>query len=173
MNAVSDNRQNRDQPAVSVVSMTTTTTTFRLLPIPSDVLEPARVDEDAVRVVAIGGEPVRCCRRDAMAGEALLLTAFAPPLPGPPSPYQETGAIFTHETACAGPVDDRYPADWFGRPQVLRAYDERGWIHPATRVHDGTEPEKALTAVLAEPGVVEVHSRNVAYGCWMFTAVRD
>ena len=44
----------------------------------------------------------------------------------------------------------------------------RGWIHPATRVHDGSDPEAAIAAVLGEPGVVEVHSRNVAYGCFMF-----
>jgi hypothetical protein len=35
-------------------------------------------------------------------------------------------------------------------------------------VHDGTDPEAALAAVLAAPGVVEVHSRNIAYGCYMF-----
>ena len=52
-----------------------------------------------------------------------------------------------------------------------RTHDERGWIHPATRVHDGTDPERELAEVLAAPGVVEVHSRNVAYGCWMFAAV--
>jgi hypothetical protein len=52
---------------------------------------------------------------------------------------------------------------------VLRAYDERGWIHPATRLHDGSDPESAIAAVLAQPGVVRVHSRNVAYGCYMFT----
>ena len=51
---------------------------------------------------------------------------------------------------------------------MLRAYDNRGWIHPATRVHDGSDPEAAIAAVLAEPGVVEVHSRNIAYGCFMF-----
>jgi hypothetical protein len=38
-------------------------------------------------------------------------------------------------------------------------------------VHDGSDPDTAVAAVLAEPGVVEVHSRNVAYGCYMF-AVR-
>jgi hypothetical protein len=53
---------------------------------------------------------------------------------------------------------------------VLRAYDDRGWIHPATRTHDGTEPERVLAEVLAEPGVVEVHSRNIGYGCFMFAA---
>ena len=77
-----------------------------------------------------------------------------------------------HSGTCTGPGSSPgYPADWRGRPQVLRAYDERGWIHPATRVHDGTDPERELTEVLATPGVVEVHSRNVAYGCWMFAAV--
>ena len=71
----------------------------------------------------------------------------------------------------AGPTE-RYPEAWRGRPQVLRAYDGRGFIHPATRVHDGTEPERAIAEVLAQPGVVEVHSRNVAYGCYMFSVVR-
>ena len=35
-------------------------------------------------------------------------------------------------------------------------------------MHDGTDPEAALATVLAAPGVVEVHSRNIAYGCYMF-----
>ena len=123
-------------------------------------------------VTAGGGEPVRCCRADARAGEALLLLAFRPPLPRDDSPYQEVGAVYVHAETCAGPgPSDAYPADWRRRPQVLRAYDERGWIHPATRVHEGTDPERELAEVLATPGVVEVHSRNVAYGCWMFAAV--
>ncbi|MFC6342027.1 DUF1203 domain-containing protein, partial [Nocardioides hankookensis] len=64
-------------------------------------------------------------------------------------------------------------ADWAHKPQVLRAYGERGWIHPATRVHDGADPAASLAAVLAEPGVVLVHSRNLAYGCYMFAATPD
>jgi hypothetical protein len=124
-----------------------------------------------VRVVAAGGEPVRCCLRDAGPGELLLLFGYEPPLPA--SPYREVGAVFAHAEPCAGPVTtSEYPSDWFGRPQVLRAYDARGWIHPATRVHDGRGPEAALAEVLREHGVVQVHSRNVAYGCWMFTASR-
>ncbi len=157
---------------------TTTTTTFRLLPMPAEVLEDARAGlPDAwgrapVPVTAGGGEPVRCCRTDAGAGEELLLVAFRPPLPRDDSPYEEVGAVYVHAVTCAGPGPSAgYPADWRGRPQVLRAYDERGWIHPATRVHDGTHAERELAEVLATPGVVEVHSRNVAYGCWMFAAV--
>jgi hypothetical protein len=122
------------------------------------------------RVTATGGEPLRCCLRDAAAGEELILFGYEPPLP--PSPYREVGAVFAHAGPCAGPDPaSAYPQAWRGRRQVLRAYDERGWIHPATRVHDGSDPEGAIAAVLAEPGVVEVHSRNVAYGCYMFTAV--
>lgn len=158
---------------------TMTTTTFRLLPMPREVLERARAgqpdawDRAPVPVTAGGGEPVRCCRTDARDGEALLLLAFRPQLPRDDSPYQEVGAVYVHAATCAGPgPSDVYPVDWLPRPQVLRAYDERGWIHPATRVHDGTDPERELADVLAEPGVVEVHSRNVAYGCWMFAAVR-
>jgi hypothetical protein len=156
----------------------TTPTTFRLHAFPAAVLAAARAGEpDAwgrppVPVVAAGGEPVRCCRRDAAAGEPLLLLAFRPELPGVGSPYQEVGAVYVHAGTCpAEPDPTTYPAAWRGRPQVLRAYDERGWIHPASRTHDGTDPERALAKVLATDGVVEVHSRNVVYGCWMFTAL--
>jgi hypothetical protein len=120
------------------------------------------------RMTAGGGEPLRCCLRDASEGEEVILFGYEPPLP--PSPYREMGAVFAHAAPCAGPdLAGGYPAAWRTRPQVLRAYDERGWIHPATRVHDGTDPEAALAEVLAAPGVVQVHSRNVAYGCYMFT----
>ena len=80
--------------------------------------------------------------------------------------------MFAHAEPCAGYTDDGYPADWTSRPQVLRAYDDRGWIHPATRVHDGSDPVGAIADVLAQDGVVEVHSRNVAYGCYMFAVTR-
>jgi hypothetical protein len=126
---------------------------------------------DGVTKTATGGEPLRCCLRDATAGEEILLFNYEPPLPD--SPYREKGAVFTHASLCAGPSSvTSYPADWVGRPQALRAYDERGWIHPATRLHDGTDPAAALDAVLAEPGVVEVHSRNLAYGCYMFRVTK-
>jgi hypothetical protein len=37
---------------------------------------------------------------------------------------------------------------------------------------DGSDPEAAIAAVLDEPGVVEVHSRNIAYGCFMFAVTK-
>jgi Protein of unknown function (DUF1203) len=51
---------------------------------------------------------------------------------------------------------------------VLRAYDERGWVRAAL-VDDGSRPEAAIAGLLADPRVVQIHSRNVAYGCFMFT----
>ncbi|WP_433058969.1 DUF1203 domain-containing protein [Dactylosporangium sp. CS-033363] len=120
--------------------------------------------------VATGGEPLRCCLRDATEGERLLLFGYEPKLP--PSPYREIGAVFAHASACSGPAAPGYPADWAHKPQVLRAYDARGWIHPSTRVHDGTDPEASLAAILAHPEVVRVDSRNIAYGCFMFTVTR-
>ncbi|SNT44373.1 Protein of unknown function [Asanoa hainanensis] len=121
-------------------------------------------------VVATGGEPLRCCLRDASAGEDLILFGYEPVLPA--SPYREIGAVFAHAVACPTEPAAGYPADWRGRRQVLRAYDSRGWIHPATREHDGTDPEAVIASILADPAVVQVHSRNIAYGCYMFAITR-
>jgi Protein of unknown function (DUF1203) len=150
----------------------TTTTAFAINALPTEVLHAVRVtglDSSGApveRAQATGGEPLRCCLRDAHPGEPLLLFGYRPPTAA--GPYREVGPIFAHAEPCEGYDGEGYPRDWLGRPQVLRAYDSRGWIHPATRVHDGSDPEAAIAAVLAEPGVVEVHSRNIAYGCYMF-----
>jgi hypothetical protein len=150
---------------------------FQIHALPAGVLADVRANGVGVagvpaeRVVATGGEPVRCCLRDAAPGEELLLFGYEPPLPT--SPYREVGPVFVHASACPGTAaPDTYPKAWYGRPQVLRAYDERGWIHPATRVHDGTRPEAVIAEMLADPDVVLIHSRNVAYGCYMFTVTR-
>jgi hypothetical protein len=81
--------------------------------------------------------------------------------------------VFAHADHCSGPGSGEYPAEWVGRPQVLRAYDARGWIHPATRTHDGTDPAAVLAEVFADEAVVQVHSRNISYGCFMFAVTRD
>jgi len=148
----------------------TTTIAYRISALSPALLAEVRADPAAERHCALGGEPLRCCLRDAVAGEGLLLFTYEPPLPA--SPYREKGAVFAHAARCGGPADDLpYPGDWYGRKQVLRAYDSAGRIHPASRQHDGSDPVAALTAVLAEPGVVLVHSRNVVYGCYMFSAL--
>ncbi|MFC7535143.1 DUF1203 domain-containing protein [Actinoplanes sp. GCM10030250] len=154
-----------------------TAATYRIDPLPTAPLDNVRATGRDVsgfpveHAAATGGEPLRCCLRDAAPGEALILFGYEPPLPA--SPYREIGAVFAHATPCTGPAGSlTYPPDWYGRPQVLRAYDHHGRIHPATRVTDGTDPEAAIRAVLADPDVARIHSRNVAYGCYMFTVIR-
>jgi hypothetical protein len=156
---------------------TATTYRLRVHPLPADVLDRLRaVGTDAAgraveHHVAGGGEPLRCCLRNARRGERLILFAHALDLPD--GPYRETGPVFAHGEVCPGPASSTsYPPDWHGRPQVLRAYDERGRIHEATTMHDGTDPEAAIDAVLRTPGVAQVHSRNVLYGCYMFSVTR-
>jgi hypothetical protein len=152
--------------------MTSATSTFEIASIPAEVLSlvrSARTDASGnpvVEVAATGGEPLRCCLRDARRGETLLLFGFEPPLP--PSPYREVGAVFAHAAPCGGSLDSgSYPSEWRRRPQVLRAYDQRGWICEA-RVHDGTDPETTINEMFENETVAEIHSRNVAYGCYMF-----
>jgi Protein of unknown function (DUF1203) len=160
--------------------MTTTTRTarYQVHALPSEALDRVRstgVDASGaavVRVRAEGYEPLRCCLRTARADEDCLLFNYEPGLPAA-SPYREVGAVFAHAMPCQGPASDEdYPSEWLGRPQVLRAYDDRGWIHPSTRVHDGTDPLTVIDEMLSDPAVVAIHSRNIAYGCYMFTVTR-
>jgi Protein of unknown function (DUF1203) len=150
-------------------------TSFTVHAIPADELERLRAKgtdaggNPVEHLIAGGGEPLRCCLRSADPGETIVLFGYEPPLP--PSPYRETGAVFAHAEACRGP-NGGYPEHWRGRPQVLRAYDRRGWIHDTTRVHDGSDPEGVIATMLEHPEVVEIHSRNIAYGCWMFRVTR-
>jgi Protein of unknown function (DUF1203) len=151
---------------------------FRIQAISPQLIEEVRTnnrdasDRPPAHVEAKGGEPLRCCLRNAKAGDEILLFGYEPRLPAA-SPYREIGAVYVHAKQCAGWVDESaYPSEWQRRPQVLRAYDRRGWIHPSTSVHDGTDPEAAISTVLENREVVEVHSRNIAYGCFMFVARR-
>jgi hypothetical protein len=152
------------------------TPTFRIHALPAEILDGVRAGgpdasgNPVEHVVATGGEPVRCCLRDAEPGGELLLFGYEPPIPT--SPYREVGAVFAHADRCDGPArTDRYPEDWRGRAQVLRAYDRRGWIHDA-KVHDGRDPEAVIAGLLADPAVVQIHSRNIGYGCYMFEITR-
>jgi Protein of unknown function (DUF1203) len=155
----------------------TTTLVFQIEAIPTDVVDGVRAADRDVsgnpveHVVATGGEPLRCCLRDAREGEQLTLFGFAPDIPA--SPYREIGPVFAHAEACGGPASTSdYPAAWRGRPQALRAYDARGWIHSSTRIHDGHGVEDLIAEMLDDPEVVQVHSRNIAYGCYMFKVRR-
>jgi hypothetical protein len=150
------------------------TTGFRIDALPATLLDEVRSGAYArpvERFTSAGGDPLRCCLRDARPGEELVLFGYEPPLPH--SPYREVGAVIAHAAPCAGrPRSGEYPAGWRGRPQVLRAYDRRGRIHDATRTHDGGDPEAVIAEILADPGVERIHSRNIAWGCYMFAITR-
>jgi hypothetical protein len=153
------------------------TETFRIHPIPGQVLDHVRSDgvdasgNPVEHVTAEGGEPLRCCLRNARAGESLLLFGYEPPIGK--SPYREIGAVFAHADRCEGkPASAEYPSDWRKKPQVLRSYDRRGWIRDAV-VHQGSNAEAEIARLLADPETVQLHSRNVAYGCFMFVVTRD
>ena len=156
--------------------MTTAQSQFRIHAIPAEQLARVRArrldasDNPIALLDADGGEPLRCCLRNADAGEALLLFGYEPPIGN--SPYREIGAVFAHAEACAGPAaPGDYPTAWRGRPQVLRSYDRRGWILDAV-VHDGAQPEAAIARLFAAAEATQIHSRNVAYGCFMFLVTR-
>ncbi len=146
---------------------------FRITALPAADLERIRSageDDFGNRVELItatsGGMPLRCCLRDATAGEQVMLIAYRPSaLPGP---YAEVGPVFVHAQACPGYVDrDRYPEGYRGRSQLLRAYDERG-RQVENVVVDGSAAERAITDLLGRPGVAFLHSRNLLAGCYMF-----
>jgi hypothetical protein len=152
------------------------TESFVVHAIPADLLARVRSSRTDVSGTSVenlkseGGEPLRCCLRDARPGEALILFGYEPPIGN--SPYREIGAVFAHADGCDGPATGGgYPSEWLGRRQVLRSYDRRGWILDAT-VHDGTDPEVEIARLLADKRAVQLHSRNVAYGCFMFAVTR-
>jgi hypothetical protein len=154
----------------------TITTGYRVRALPAATLDTVRrtgldaADRPVEALAAGGGEPLRCCLRDAVAGEALLLFGYAPP--GAAGPYREIGPVFAHADVCSGPDPAAgHPAGWRGRPQVLRAYDQQGRIHGG-RQHDGTDPEAVIAELFADPAVRELHSRNLVYGCFMFAVER-
>jgi hypothetical protein len=144
------------------------------LPIPAEELDAIRTagrDEAGnvleIQVPAEGGAPLRCCLREARAGERLLLLAYTPP--GTAGAYAERGPVFIHAEHCGGyPTPHAYPAGLIARPQVVRAYDQQGRIADGVLVADGHQAQGAIAGLLARPEVVLVHLRNVGYGCYNF-----
>jgi hypothetical protein len=55
--------------------------------------------------------------------------------------------------------------------QVFRAYSHDQRIVGAEMVA-GTQAEAAIRRLFADPAVAYIHSRNVLYGCYMFSIHR-
>lgn len=122
------------------------------------------VDED-------GGTPLRCCLREARAGERVALIAYRPS--SIESPYSEVGPVFIHADGCAGyGAANRYPDGFRHRRQLLRAYSVDGRIVDAAIAENGDEAEALCAAFFLRSDIAYIHSRNVLWGCYMFTIRR-
>jgi hypothetical protein len=124
------------------------------------------------RVVRRSGDtPLRCCLREADAGERVVLVAYRPSDVG--GPYAEVGPVFVHAQPCDGYAPSgRYPEGFRHRQQLLRAYDERG-RQVENVIIDGVRAEFAIDDLLNRRDVAFIHSRNVLAGCYMFAISRD
>jgi hypothetical protein len=164
-----------------ITDLTTTPrrTTFRVDAVPAAELDRIRangVDDfgntlEPRAVRRAGGTPLRCCLREADAGERVVLIAYRPSAIG--GPYAEVGPVFVHAERCDGYAETgRYPEGFRHRQQLLRAYDARG-RQVENVVVDGVRAEPALADLLNRADVAFVHSRNVLAGCYMFAVTRD
>jgi hypothetical protein len=159
--------------------MTTDSITSTLVfePIPAaelDRIRAAGADEAGNRLTPQadpeGGNPLRCCLREARPGEQVLLIAYTPS--GTAGAYAERGPVFIHADPCGGyATPDRYPPGLSHRQQVVRAYDRDGQIADGILAEDGEHAVAIIQRMLARPDVALVHLRNVGYGCYNF-AVR-
>jgi hypothetical protein len=159
--------------------MSTLTSSFTVAAIPGETLARVRsagVDDlghELVVTEAGGGEPLRCCLREAVPGERIGLIAYRPfPWDGV---YAEVGPVFVHADDCGGYPETEtgsYPAGFRHRQQISRAYGHDRTIVDS-RIVEGADAESALAELLARPDVDFVHSRNVAYGCFMFVVQRS
>jgi Protein of unknown function (DUF1203) len=147
-------------------------------PIPAALLRQIRTamtDEAGnlltVQVNTDGGSPLRCCLRETLPGEEVLLIAYTPP--GTSGAYAERGPVFIHAEPCPGYViRDQYPPALSHRQQVVRAYDRPGRIADGVLVADGEHALTVIRELLARPDVELVHLRNVGYGCYNFAVRR-
>jgi Protein of unknown function (DUF1203) len=158
--------------------MSAAISTFGISAIPPETLarlRAAAVDHFGNEIVSTvkpdGGYPLRCCLRESTPGERIALIAYRPfPWDGV---YAEVGPVFIHADECVGYQDtDAYPEGFRHKQQIFRAYGHDRTIVDAEIV-DGVKAEHTIAALLARPEVNFVHSRNVAYGCFMFVIHRS
>jgi hypothetical protein len=151
---------------------------FSISALPSDDLRRIRAagSDDFGNLFAastdeVGGAPLRCCLTESLPGERISLISYRPfPWSGP---YAEVGPVFVHAEECAGyQKDSEYPEGFASRRQLLRAYDHDRRISDAIQAKDGEQAKQILGWLLSRPEVDFVHSRNLEWGCYMFSARR-
>jgi hypothetical protein len=150
--------------------------TFRILPLPTEIAEAARhavkagaSDHAIVSADSPGSSPCRHCLRWAQPGERVILFPYAPIPSG--HPYSETGPIFVHADECQRySATKEYPAD-FRNGRVFRAYDAKYKIIDA-QIMNGSEPEAVIESLFQNPDTAFVDVRSVTHGCFTFRVQR-
>ena len=152
------------------------TSTFRIVPLPSEVAERARraseagaADHAVVIADSPTGYPCRHCLRFAKPGERLILFPYASIPAG--HPYSETGPIFVHAEPCERyRAKEQYPDD-LRRGRGFRVYNLRYDMIDA-EVANGNEPEAIVEKLLQNPETAFVDARSVTRGCYTFRIQR-
>jgi|SRR5882672_2424457 len=150
--------------------------TFRILPLPTEIAEAARhaveagaSDHAIVSADSPESSPCRHCLRWAQRGERVILFPYAAIPSG--HPYSEMGPIFVHADECQRySVTNEYPAD-FRNGRVFRAYDAKYKIIDA-QIMNGSEPEVVIESLFQNPDTAFVDVRSVTHGCFTFRVQR-
>jgi len=146
------------------------TSTFRIVPLSTEVAEAARraaasgtLDHTVVVADSPQGYPCRHCLRFAKPGERLILFPYASIPAG--HPYSEIGPIFVHEQPCERYATiDQFPLD-LRRGRVIRAYNSNYDMIDA-EVVNASEPEAVIEKLLENPETAFVDVRSVTRGCY-------
>ena len=152
------------------------TSTFRIVPLPSEVAESARraaepgaADHAIMIADSPHAYPCRHCLRWAQLGERVILFPYASIPAG--HPYSETGPIFVHAEPCERySATDEYPAD-FRNGRAFRAYDANYNMIDAV-VANGSELEAVIQKLLQNGATAFVDVRSVTRGCFTFRIQR-
>jgi hypothetical protein len=152
------------------------TSTFRIVPLPTEVAERARraaaagaADHDVVIADSPTAYPCRHCLRFAKPGERVILFPYASIPLG--HPYSETGPIFVHAEPCERyRATHEYPDD-LRSGRAFRAYNASYDMIDA-EVANGSEPEAVVEKLLQNPETAFVHVRSVTHGCYTFGVER-
>jgi hypothetical protein len=152
------------------------TSTFRIVPLPTEVADSARraaeagaTDHSVMIADSPTGYPCRHCLRFAKPGEQMILFPYAAIPSG--HPYSETGPIFVHADACERYSARReYPHE-LRKGRVFRAYNAAYDMIDA-EVANGSEPEAIIEKLLQNPETAFVDARSVTRGCYTFRMER-
>ena len=150
--------------------------TFRIIPLPTEVAERARqaavagVADHAIEIADLPtGYPCRHCLCFAKPGERVILFPYAAIPPG--HPYSESGPIFVHAELCERYSTTReYPGE-LRSGRVFRAYNVSYDMIDA-EVANGSEPEAIVEKLLRNPETAFVDARSVTRGCYTFRVER-